>query len=40
VGGADHRPFGAHFLHPAQQELAEPARLLDLAEHRFDDLLA
>src|SRR5665213_1192604 len=40
VGGADDRPFGLHFLAPAQQELAEPSCLLDLSEHRLDDLLA
>jgi hypothetical protein len=32
VGGADHGPFGAHFLDAPQQELAEAARLFDLSE--------
>jgi hypothetical protein len=40
MGGADYRPFGSHFLDPAQQELAEASRLLDLPEHRLDHLLA
>jgi hypothetical protein len=40
VGGADHRPFGPHFLDPPQQELAELSRLFDLSEHRLDHLLA
>lgn len=38
MGGADHRPFGAHFLESAQQELAEAPGLLDLSEHRLHDL--
>jgi integrase len=32
VGGADHGPFGAHFLYAPQQELAEAASLFDLSE--------
>jgi len=32
VGGADHGPFGTHFLDAAQQELAEAACLFDLSE--------
>src|SRR5260370_42453616 len=40
VGGADQGPFGAHFLDTAQQELPEPPCLLDLSEHRLDDLLS
>lgn len=40
VGGTDQRPFPAHLLHPAQQELPEAAALLDLAEHRLDDRFA
>src|SRR5258708_12729853 len=40
VGGADHRPFGLHFLDATQQELPEPPCLLDLSEYRFDDLLS
>jgi hypothetical protein len=39
VGGADQRPFGPDFLEAAQQELPEPSGLLDLSEHRLDDLL-
>ena len=34
------RPFGAHFLYTAQQKLAEASCLLDLPEHRLDDLLS
>src|SRR5258708_36635775 len=40
VGGADQGPFGADFLDTAQQELPEPPCLLDLSEHRLDDLLS
>src|ERR1700680_4453070 len=40
VGGADHGPFGAHFLYAPQQELAEAASLFDLSEHRFHHLLS
>ena len=40
VGGADHRPFGTHFLYAPQQELAEAASLFDLSEHRFHHLLS
>src|SRR6202790_3901624 len=40
VGGADHRPLGAHFCDAPQQELAESARLFDLSEHRFHHLLS
>ena len=40
VGGADNAPFRLHLLEAPQQELAEPARLLDLPEHRFGQLLA
>ena len=40
VGGADHGPFDPHFLYAPQQELAEAARLFDLPEHRFHDLLS
>ena len=32
MGDADHRPFGAHVLDFAQQELAEASGLLDLYE--------
>lgn len=39
MDGADERPFGFYFLHDAQQELPKPARLLDPAEDRLDDLL-
>src|SRR4029077_739469 len=40
VSGADDRPFGAHFVDASQQELPEPPCLLDLSEHRLDDLLS
>jgi hypothetical protein len=40
VGGADERPFGLDLGEPAQQELAEAAGVLELAEHRLDRLLA
>ena len=40
VGGADHAPFRAARSRAPQQELAEAARLLDLPEHRFGQLLA
>jgi hypothetical protein len=38
VGGANQGPLGTHLLNTAQQELAEAACLLDLSEHRLDDL--
>ena len=38
--GADERPFAAHLVDAAQQELTEAARLLDLSEHRLGQLLA
>ena len=40
MGGADHGPFGAHFLYAPQQELAEAACLFDLSEHRLHHLLS
>jgi hypothetical protein len=40
VGGADECPLGAHLLEAARQELAESARLFDLAEHRLGELFA
>jgi dipeptide/tripeptide permease len=40
VGGADDGPLGAHLVEAAHQKLAEPAGLLDLAEHRLGELLA
>ena len=40
MGGADHGPFGTHFLDAAQQELTEAAGLFDLSEHRFHHLLS
>ena len=39
MGEADEAPFGGDFLGAAHQELAEAARLLDLAEHRLGQLL-
>src|SRR5215207_5803757 len=39
VAGADQRPFGLHFLDASEQELCKPSCLLDLSEHRLDDLL-
>src|SRR5215204_3216025 len=39
VAGADQRPFGLHFLDASEQELSKPSCLLDLSEHRLDDLL-
>ena len=40
VGGADHRPFGSRFLDPAREELPKAPGLLDLTEHRLDDLFS
>src|SRR2546430_12116212 len=40
VRRAYRRPFPLHLLESPQQELAEAARLLDLADHRFDDPFA
>ncbi len=40
MGRADQHPFVFYLVQPAQQELPEPARLLDLPEHRLDGLLA
>src|SRR5258707_4916622 len=40
MGGADQGPFGPHFLDASQQELPEASGLLDLSEHRLDDLLS
>lgn len=37
VGGANQRLFPADLSRAAQQELVEPAVLLDLTEHRFHD---
>src|SRR2546430_15327485 len=37
---ADQHPFVFYLGQPAQQELPEPPRLLDLPEHRLDGLLA
>jgi hypothetical protein len=39
VGEADQTPFGGGLLDATRQELAEAARLLDLTEHRFGQLL-
>src|SRR5919109_4515798 len=40
VGGAHQRPFSLHLLEPAQQELPEAARVLDLSDDRFDEAFA
>src|SRR5215207_11139337 len=40
MGGADQRPLGLDPVEPAQEELAEAAGVLDLADHRLDGLLA
>lgn len=40
VGDADHRPFASDLIEPMQQELPEASGLLDLPEHRLDDLLS
>ena len=40
MGPADHGPFGAYFLHAAQQKLAEASGLFDLPEPRLDDLFS
>lgn len=40
VGRTDERPFAAHLLHPAQQELSIAAALLDLTEDRLDNCFA
>src|SRR5882672_3907393 len=37
---AHERPFTLHLLEPAQQELPKSPRLLDLANHGFDDRFA
>jgi hypothetical protein len=39
VGEADQTPFGGGLLDATRQELAEAARLLDVTEHRFGQLL-
>lgn len=40
VSQAHESPLALHLLQPAQEELPEPARMLCLSEHRFDDRLA
>ena len=40
VEGADEGPFASDFVDPAHEELAEASGLLDLPEHRLDDLLS
>ena len=40
VDGAQEGPFCLNLVEAAQQELSEPSGLLDLSEHRLDDLLA
>ena len=40
MGRADQQPFLFDLVQPAQQELPEPACLLDLPKHRLDRLLA
>ena len=40
VDGADHCPLGSDVVETAEEELAEASGLLDLSEHRLDDLLA
>ena len=40
VRRAHERPFTLHLLESTQQELPEAARLLDLADHGFDDAFA
>src|SRR6516165_6268750 len=40
MGHTNQGPFGAHFLDAAQQKLAEASGLLDLPEHRLDDLFS
>ena len=40
VGGADQRPLCLHGLKATQQELSKSSCLLDLPEHRLDDLLS
>ena len=40
VSSADQRPFIGHFVDAAQKKLSKASRLFDLAEDRFDDLLA
>src|SRR5258705_20091 len=40
MGRADQHPFLFDLVQPAQQELPEPACLLDLPKHRLDRLLA
>src|ERR1700757_5115307 len=40
MGRTDQHPFLFDFVQPAQQELPEPACLLDLPKHRLDQLLS
>ena len=40
MDGTNHRPLASDVVKAAQQELSEASGLLDLSEHRLDDLLA
>ena len=40
MDGANHRPLASDLVETPQQELPEASGLLDLSEHRLDDLLA
>ena len=40
VDGASHRPLASDLVEAPRQELPEASGLLDLSEHRLDDLLA
>src|SRR5215472_7523003 len=40
VDGTNHRPFASDLVEPTQQKLPEPPGLLNLSEHRFDNLFA
>ena len=40
MDGANHRPLASDLIETSQQELPEASGLLDLSEHRLDDLLS